>query len=454
MHAMSSAIARSEKWRRTRDMASAARPVAQAIESTSASAARSASVNADTESWRPMSDRRSTGNPATRQSCRVRSMHQRHPLRSAASSRTRSLVRSSTSPALPGPLTQGQVGVDQIELPLHGASLRQASWNATVDTMNDSTVIFAQEGGARPPEWLVLFHQIPPKPDYFRVKVRRRLQRIGAVALKNSVYVLPRRADTREDFEWLVREIRAEGGEAALCRGQFLAGISDEEIRTMFESERTSDYAAIAEEARSLGGDDRSDEASWTACVAGWRRPSGSTSSTRRGGRRPRPPSRERGTAGRRAGIRPPDRLAPPGSPARASRWTGSRAPGSSAGSSIRPRGSSSCRPRATGPSPASSASTCIRASSPTRVIAARSRPCSRASGSASRAFGRSPRSFTTWISRTTSSADPRWPGIAALINGLVVAYPDDAERLERGAAVFEGMYAYISSGARSRPAE
>jgi hypothetical protein len=39
-------------------------------------------------------------------------------------------------------------------------------------------------------------------------------------------------------------------------------------------------------------------------------------------------------------------------------------------------------------------------------------------------------------------------------IGGPVLAYPDDAERLERGAAVFEGLYAYISSRARSRPAE
>src|SRR5207249_2390673 len=39
--------------------------------------------------------------------------------------------------------------------------------------------------------WLLLIHQLPPKPDYFRVKVWRRLQRIGAVAIKNSVYVLP-----------------------------------------------------------------------------------------------------------------------------------------------------------------------------------------------------------------------------------------------------------------------
>jgi hypothetical protein len=44
--------------------------------------------------------------------------------------------------------------------------------------------------------------------------------------------------------------------------------------------------------------------------------------------------------------------------------------------------------------------------------------------------------------------------GIASLVGGLVLAYPDDAERLERGAAVFEGLYAYISSGARSRPTD
>jgi DNA-binding transcriptional regulator PaaX len=40
--------------------------------------------------------------------------------------------------------------------------------------------------------WLLLIHQIPPKPGYLRVKAWRRLQRLGAVALKNSVYVLPK----------------------------------------------------------------------------------------------------------------------------------------------------------------------------------------------------------------------------------------------------------------------
>ena len=56
--------------------------------------------------------------------------------------------------------------------------------------MNDSISI-KQRKGAGLGAWLLLVHQIPPKPDYLRVKVRRRLQRIGALPLKNSVYVLP-----------------------------------------------------------------------------------------------------------------------------------------------------------------------------------------------------------------------------------------------------------------------
>src|SRR5213082_3396503 len=55
--------------------------------------------------------------------------------------------------------------------------------------------------------WLLLIHQIPPKPDYLRVKIGRRLQRVGAVAIKNSVYALPATPAAFEDFRWIVREI-------------------------------------------------------------------------------------------------------------------------------------------------------------------------------------------------------------------------------------------------------
>ena len=44
----------------------------------------------------------------------------------------------------------------------------------------------------REDRWYLLIHQLPPKPLYLRAKVRQRLAKVGAVALKNSVYVLPR----------------------------------------------------------------------------------------------------------------------------------------------------------------------------------------------------------------------------------------------------------------------
>ena len=35
--------------------------------------------------------------------------------------------------------------------------------------------------------WLLFIQQIPPQLSYFRVKTWRRLQRMGAVAIQNSV---------------------------------------------------------------------------------------------------------------------------------------------------------------------------------------------------------------------------------------------------------------------------
>lgn len=98
--------------------------------------------------------------------------------------------------------------------------------------------------------WLLLIHSIPPKPDYFRVKIGRRLQRLGAVAIKNSVYVLPKTDATYEDFQWLLREITAGGGEASLCEASFMDGLLDDGVRALFDEARNDDYRELAAEAR------------------------------------------------------------------------------------------------------------------------------------------------------------------------------------------------------------
>ena len=103
--------------------------------------------------------------------------------------------------------------------------------------------------------WLLLIHQLPPKPDYFRVKIWRRLQGLGAVPIKNSVYVLPRSDQAVEDLRWVQREIEEGGGEANLCEAEFLDGLSDEEVIAAFRAARDADYQALAGDVRKLARD-------------------------------------------------------------------------------------------------------------------------------------------------------------------------------------------------------
>ena len=103
--------------------------------------------------------------------------------------------------------------------------------------------------------WLLLIHQLPPKPDYVRVKIRRRLQGIGAVALKRTVYALPATDQSREDFEWLAREIAELGGEATICEGSFLEPETGARLIATQRAERSRDYGAIAASAQRESGD-------------------------------------------------------------------------------------------------------------------------------------------------------------------------------------------------------
>ena len=98
--------------------------------------------------------------------------------------------------------------------------------------------------------WLLLIHQLPAKPAYARVKVWRRLQALGAVTVKNSVYALPANAETQEDFAWLAKEIVECGGEAMICEAALVEGLSDHEMQALFDGARDEDYARIAAEAR------------------------------------------------------------------------------------------------------------------------------------------------------------------------------------------------------------
>jgi hypothetical protein len=72
------------------------------------------------------------------------------------------------------------------------------------------------------------------------------------VALKNSVYVLPRGGQALEDFQWVRREIVAGRGEATIGEARFLEGHSDGDVEALFQAAREKDYSSLAREARDL----------------------------------------------------------------------------------------------------------------------------------------------------------------------------------------------------------
>src|SRR5882672_3303629 len=130
-----------------------------------------------------------------------------------------------------------------------------------------------------PPRWLLLIHQLPPSPAYVRVKTAHQLQKIGAVAVKNSVYVLPNTDASSESFAWLAREISSAGGEATLCESSFVGGTSDEAVEALFQTARGKDYRELASGVRavlkSLGKARRLDDskrAATTVALARFRR--------------------------------------------------------------------------------------------------------------------------------------------------------------------------------------
>lgn len=124
--------------------------------------------------------------------------------------------------------------------------------------------------------WLLLITAVPSKPDYLRVKLRRRVQRLGAVGLKGAVYVLPDSPDAIEGFQWLRREILADGGDATVCMAHLVDGMSDADVIAQFNRDRDAEYRGFVSACGEL-------EEHWSAASAGGERTAGSSVVAERG---------------------------------------------------------------------------------------------------------------------------------------------------------------------------
>src|SRR2546426_2124093 len=82
--------------------------------------------------------------------------------------------------------------------------------------------------------WLTLLTSLPRTPTRHRVGVWRKLQRMGAVRLRGSAWILPETPETTELFQWLGQEIQSFRGEATLVPVRPIEGMTQEQGRAPF----------------------------------------------------------------------------------------------------------------------------------------------------------------------------------------------------------------------------
>jgi len=96
--------------------------------------------------------------------------------------------------------------------------------------------------------WLLLLYQLPVKPSKLRVMVWRRLQKLGALQVKGSAYVLPNSPQAREDFEWIRAEVISMKGEATVFAADSVDTWGRDEIVAGFQAARAKGYESLRHE--------------------------------------------------------------------------------------------------------------------------------------------------------------------------------------------------------------
>jgi len=99
-------------------------------------------------------------------------------------------------------------------------------------------------------QWLMLIVTLPTHPSSLRVRAWRKLRALGAVPLKNSVYVLPHGADRLERLQWLTQEVQKDGGDATLLRVDRIENMTEQDVIRLFHEARNTDYKDLADRYR------------------------------------------------------------------------------------------------------------------------------------------------------------------------------------------------------------
>jgi hypothetical protein len=107
-------------------------------------------------------------------------------------------------------------------------------------------------------KWLLLVYKIPREPTAGRVYVWRKLKQLGAVAVQDAAWALPKTERTREQFQWLAAEITELSGQADLWEAEQIYSTDMQILRNEFiemvEVEYREILAALKMKKRDLAG--------------------------------------------------------------------------------------------------------------------------------------------------------------------------------------------------------
>jgi len=104
-------------------------------------------------------------------------------------------------------------------------------------------------------KWFFFSFSVPSTLQGFRVKIWRKLNALGAVQIKNSIYVLPANEQMQEHLTWMGKETEEQGGESLVIANGNLLNIADAHIVAAFTRARDEDYLALGEEIRAALAD-------------------------------------------------------------------------------------------------------------------------------------------------------------------------------------------------------
>src|SRR6266700_1673863 len=105
-------------------------------------------------------------------------------------------------------------------------------------------------------EWVLLAYRLPREPSTPRIALWRKLRRLGAVQLLDSLAALPRDARTQEQLEWLADEVLEAGGEASVWTARPGSAAQERALAERMAAALAAEYRALIDAAQTARDED------------------------------------------------------------------------------------------------------------------------------------------------------------------------------------------------------